>query len=1178
MNNDSERVQRGNAMVSEMESVSNHHHGDDHSDDGTSDWSDEGENSATTHENLPQNKDVKMINIIRSFVILLMLTIAMITANSVFVFQFIREENEYEAGLREYSTKLIDNFYAELERKMNTARTLSTTFTSQIHSTGANWPFVSFPEFGAQCAVPREVGQISKVSYTPLVNQSQRTAWERYANYMSFVATQDDSLVEDPLKEEYPTKYYRHHNRSIEEGIYRVVEGAAVNDTTTTDVYFPVWQSTPLSSNATEILFHSRSNPLREAGLMGMLQYSTGACSDVLLHNYNRSDCVYYTTPRGELYYPLWETLQKTDIVGALGLEFRWETFLTGVLDQDEPLVVVLESSCGGNYTFEVNSQGAQFVGKGELYDPTVESSSERQTSDYEEFAKRLQDPHSEQTTSSSASCDFRIRIYPTKEFRSSYLTNAPLYLKLIVAAVFVFTISVFVVYDCIVDSYQKRMVESAEKTHAIVRALFPQNVRDRLLRFNEQKSQVGSSHHNSIAKDNWTTASGSSRVHQSPKFRLKNMLNQPTPSMAGSQDGDDDSNGLLQDEPLADLYPEATILFSDIAGFTAWSSEREPAQVFTLLETLYGAMDKIAKRLGVFKVETIGDCYVAATGLPNAKKDHAEVMVRFARATMLKNRQLLVSLEAQLGPGTAELGMRTGIHSGAVTAGILRGEKSRFQLFGDTMNTASRIESTGQKHKIQLSEDVFKYLEAAGKAHWVIPREGGVKAKGKGELQTYWLKLGGDSVSSDSTGIADEPRGDEMKSTSRRHSLLGNNILDPILWKTETNSTDERLVDWNTDVLMSLLTNVVASRTDDHAVEQAIQPVQSRDIPIHEVAAVIHMPTFSMVEEERKVQLTETIRNELRDYVDAIASAYQRNAFHSFEHASHVALSASKLLKRIDCADSEEGITMEELYEHTYGIASDALTKFAVVFAALIHDVGHTGVANGQLAIESPEVAEKYENKCIAEQRSLDAAWALLMLPRFANLRSTMFGNQPAEEQRFRQLLVNCVLATDLFDKHLSAKRKERWGKAFNNGLNGSGSMLFLTPEDIDCRATVVIEHIIQASDLSHTMQHWHIYRKWNGRLFQEMYAAYQAGRLEKDPSIGWYQGELWFFDNVVIPLALNLKECGVFGASGDEYHTYAVRNREEWASRGEAECEHYLQQLKGESEKAPGYASHVM
>lgn len=74
-------------------------------------------------------------------------------------------------------------------------------------------------------------------------------------------------------------------------------------------------------------------------------------------------------------------------------------------------------------------------------------------------------------------------------------------------------------------------------------------------------------------------------------------------------------------DEPIADLFPETTIMFADIAGFTAWSSEREPSQVFYLLETLYRAFDKIASRLGVFKVETIGDCYVAVTGLPDQRK-----------------------------------------------------------------------------------------------------------------------------------------------------------------------------------------------------------------------------------------------------------------------------------------------------------------------------------------------------------------------------------------------------------------------------------------------------------------------------------------------------------------------------------------------------------------------------
>ena len=117
-----------------------------------------------------------------------------------------------------------------------------------------------------------------------------------------------------------------------------------------------------------------------------------------------------------------------------------------------------------------------------------------------------------------------------------------------------------------------------------------------------------------------------------------------------------------------------------------AWSSVREPSQVFVLLETLYHAFDEIARRRRVFKVETVGDCYVAVTGLPDPQKDHAVIMCRFARDCINKVKVLTRRLEVTLGPDTADLAMRIGLHSGPVTAGVLRGERSRFQLFGDTM------------------------------------------------------------------------------------------------------------------------------------------------------------------------------------------------------------------------------------------------------------------------------------------------------------------------------------------------------------------------------------------------------------------------------------------------------------------------------------------------------------
>ena len=105
------------------------------------------------------------------------------------------------------------------------------------------------------------------------------------------------------------------------------------------------------------------------------------------------------------------------------------------------------------------------------------------------------------------------------------------------------------------------------------------------------------------------------------------------------------------------------------------------------MLETIYGAFDKSARRRNVFKIETIGDCYVAATGLPQAQPHHATIMVKYASDMIRKLRDLIATdLADRLGEDTRDLALRVGIHSGPVTAGVLRGDKGRFQVFGDTV------------------------------------------------------------------------------------------------------------------------------------------------------------------------------------------------------------------------------------------------------------------------------------------------------------------------------------------------------------------------------------------------------------------------------------------------------------------------------------------------------------
>ena len=133
----------------------------------------------------------------------------------------------------------------------------------------------------------------------------------------------------------------------------------------------------------------------------------------------------------------------------------------------------------------------------------------------------------------------------------------------------------------------------------------------------------------------------------------------------------------------------------------------------------------------------------VAVCGLPSPEDNHAVIMCRFAHYCIVQMNRLSNQLEETLGKGTKDLQLRVGLHSGPTTAGVLRGEKARFQLFGDTVNTAARMESTSKPGLIQVSQATAHYLIAKGKQHWLQPRSDLVNAKGKGVLQTYYVTPG---------------------------------------------------------------------------------------------------------------------------------------------------------------------------------------------------------------------------------------------------------------------------------------------------------------------------------------------------------------------------------------------------------------------------------------------------
>jgi len=192
------------------------------------------------------------------------------------------------------------------------------------------------------------------------------------------------------------------------------------------------------------------------------------------------------------------------------------------------------------------------------------------------------------------------------------------------------------------------------------------------------------------------------------------------------------------RDEVIADLHPDVTVLFADIVGFTPMSEKLEPAEVVSLLDTLFADFDRIAERLGLEKIKTIGDAYMVAAGVPEPRSDHADVVLAMA----IEMQRSVIGFARSTG---RSLSLRIGIHSGPAVAGVIGRRKRAYDLWGDTVNTASRMESHGMPGMIQMSRAAYGRLRE--RVPPATPRS--VEIKGKGVMETFLIdpeKGGADS------------------------------------------------------------------------------------------------------------------------------------------------------------------------------------------------------------------------------------------------------------------------------------------------------------------------------------------------------------------------------------------------------------------------------------------------
>lgn len=184
-----------------------------------------------------------------------------------------------------------------------------------------------------------------------------------------------------------------------------------------------------------------------------------------------------------------------------------------------------------------------------------------------------------------------------------------------------------------------------------------------------------------------------------------------------------------LEDNIIADSFSEVTILFADLVDFTKLASKISPAELVQLLNTIFSAFDQLTEKYGLEKIKTIGDAYMVAGGIPTPQSDHAEAIANMA----LDMQQAIQHFNAH---NAMKLSLSIGINTGPVIAGVIGTKKFSYDLWGDTVNMASRMQSHGLANSIQITETTYQHLQDK----FLFEERGVIPVKGKGDTKTYLL------------------------------------------------------------------------------------------------------------------------------------------------------------------------------------------------------------------------------------------------------------------------------------------------------------------------------------------------------------------------------------------------------------------------------------------------------
>lgn len=640
------------------------------------------------------------------------------------------ERDDFEQQVKSDSAKILEGLASSMDNTLGAMSTYVSYMVAQQKDVNTTFPFVTVPHFGFTAANLLSLSGAYQFSTALFVTPDQRDRWEAYANTNNHWV--EDTIEAQEKSDEWSGPTLQNYNTSYEIlGITKEGElGPAPEPLPySKNTYAALWQTAPLleewnaipynydvwisegavpdileSVNTQRVVIAKSPNVVMDSNDGATKAYRESLAtknSAFVPSDQNPSEPVMAST------YPIVDSknalridvlgLSQNKVAGFLFFAMYWKQWLVNILPSESiGLVVVIEApDCDEVFTYRLDGPDAVYLGAGDLHDDhynqLVQSTS---LTDILQTAKAKGGISYAGLPLSDSYCARTVRIYPSKATEKLHSTSKPALAAVLAALILAVASLVCWKYGPVA----KR--QHGDSDCAVAKTFF--------------------------AKP---------QLHEATQPQLEKPKNKSDPQQFIL-----DTKGEITGSKLEDLY-KTSILFASIEGLTGWSAMHSQEDVKVLLETVYGAFDEIAKRRGVSKLETGGDGYVAVTGIPDAKEDHALVLCRFARNCMDLMQELKGPLAEELGSDTKALELRLGIHSGSVVASVLCGEKGRLQLSGTTMkNTASLMESNGVPGRIHVSQATADELTAKGKGHWLQARADYIFAHELGEIQTYFV------------------------------------------------------------------------------------------------------------------------------------------------------------------------------------------------------------------------------------------------------------------------------------------------------------------------------------------------------------------------------------------------------------------------------------------------------